>query len=116
MSVLFAAISALSQEQLPEFGFPVANSKQKQPVEVQNVRGIVVDEVGAVIPKADIVLRRKEGEYSVEITRDPADSVGRFRLECTRGKYEVVIHKMGFKVEVVPASVSRKGGPGCKVV
>ena len=114
--VLSAAISALSHEQLPEFGFPVANSKQKPPIEVQSVRGIVVDEVGAVIPKAEIVLRRKEGEHSVEITHDAADSAGRFRLSAPKGKYEVVIHKMGFKDEIVPLSVSRKGGPGFKVV
>ena len=63
----FAAIFARPQEQLPEPGFPIANATQT--TRVRTVRGIVVEEHGAVIPKAEIALQRVRAAAPLELPK-----------------------------------------------
>jgi Carboxypeptidase regulatory-like domain len=104
---------ARSQEQLPELGFPIANATQT--TRVKTVRGIVVEEHGAVIPKAEIALQRVRAGGTVGIAKTETDSEGRFQLSATKGRYQVVVRALGFKDERLPIEISPKGIAGFKV-
>ncbi|HWX92212.1 MAG TPA: carboxypeptidase-like regulatory domain-containing protein [Terriglobales bacterium] len=116
LAMMAATTVASAQEPLPEFGFPVANPKQEKAVEVRRIRGIVVDENGAVIPKAKVVLRKGKPERIVAMAHHQTDSVGRFQFNAPKGRYEAVVDKMGLKQQFVPVAISSKGAPGFKVV
>ncbi len=112
---LFVALTGVSwsQEKLPELGFPIA--KEAQSTKVSGIRGIVVDENGALIPKAELILRRVWRGHTLEIARIETDAEGRFQLIASKGKYEVEVRRWGFKEERIPIEVSHKGAPGFRV-
>ena len=109
----FAAIFARPQEQLPELGFPVANAAQT--TRVRSVKGIVVEEHGAVIPKAEIAVQRVRAGRTVGIAKTETDSEGRFQLSAAKGRYQVVVRALGFKDERLPIEISPKGVAGFNV-
>ncbi len=111
--LLLAAIFAWPQEQLPELGFPIANATLT--TRVRTVRGIAVDEQGAVIQKAEIALQRVRSGRAVGIAKTETDSEGSFQLSATKGRYQVVVRALGFKDERLPVEVSPKGIAGFKV-
>ena len=109
-------ILAWSQETLPELGFPVAKSTKSGAIKVRGIHGIVVDENEAVIPKADVIVRRKAGDHAQEVARDKSDAMGRFRMNVPKGKYDVAISRLGFRQETVSVDVRPDGRLGFKVV
>jgi hypothetical protein len=98
---------------LPELGFPIA--KENQITRVASICGIVVDENGALIPKAEVILRRVKGGHTVEIARVETGPEERFQLSASSNRYEVDVHRLGFKEQRIPIQVSRKGAPGFRV-
>ena len=111
--LLLAAIFAWLQEQLPELGFPIANATQT--TRVRTVRGVVVEEQGALIPKAEIALQRVRAGRTVGIAKTETDSEGRFQLSLAKGRYQVVVRGLGFKDERLPIEITPKGMAGFKV-
>ena len=75
----------------------------------------MVEEHGAVIPKAEIALQRVRVGRTVGIAKTETDSAGRFQLSATKGKYQVVVRALGFKDERLPIEISPKGMVGFKV-
>jgi hypothetical protein len=113
--VLLIALDAAAQVHLPELDFPSANGKHEQPIKVQTVRGIVVDENDAVIPNAKVEIRRVDRDRIDEVAKSATDSVGRFRYDASKGRYQLTIRAKGFREEIVPLEISKKGWPGFKL-
>jgi hypothetical protein len=113
--LLLIALDAAAQVHLPELDFPSANGKHEQPIKVQTIRGIVVDENDAVIPNAQVEIHRVDGNQVVEVTKNATDSVGRFQYDAAKGKYRLTIRAKGFREEIVPLEISKKGWPGFKL-
>ena len=111
--LLIATNFARPQERLPELVFPIANATQT--TRVRTVRGIVVEEQGAVIPKAEIALQRVRAGRTVGIAKTETDSEGRFQLSVAKGRYQVVVRALGFKDERLPIEISPNGMAGFKV-
>jgi len=93
---MLAGLSAMAQVRLPELDFPSANGKHEQPIRVRVIRGIVVDENDAVIRNAEVEIRRVDGDKVVEVTKSATDSLGRFRCDSSKGKYQLAIHASVF--------------------
>jgi Carboxypeptidase regulatory-like domain len=116
LSLLLLGLGATAQVRLPELDFPSANGKHEQPIKVKAIRGIVVDENDAVIPNAQVEIRRVNGDKVVEVAKSATDSVGRFQYDATKGNYQLNIRARGFRQETVPLEISKKGWPGFKVL
>jgi hypothetical protein len=91
---------------LPELGFPIA--KAIQTTRVRAVRGIVVDAQGALIQEVEIALQRVRSGRTVGIAETETDSEGRFQLGVAKGRYQVVVRKLGFKDERLPIEITAK--------
>ena len=113
--LLLIGFSTAAQVRLPELDFPSANEKHERPIRVKTIRGIVVDENNAVIPNAQVRIRRIDGDKVVEVAKSATDSVGRFRHDATEGRYQLNIRMRGFREETVSLEISKTGWPGFKV-
>lgn len=84
-----------------------ANCRPARPQEaVNNMRGLVVDTVGAVIPAADVVVRA--GNEEVGKTR--TDNTGKFLFpEMSPGLYQLRLRSPGFHTTDIEIQVSRDG-------
>ena len=113
--VLIASAVAAAQARPPEMDFPSANGKHEGTIKVQKIRGIVVDENGAVIAKVQIEVRPATGQDTVAVAKGWTDAEGRFQFDVSGGRYGVVFRMRGFKEETLPVLVSRRGAPGFKM-
>jgi len=111
---LFCALAAVGQSRLPELGFPSANEAVNL-IEVQRLHGIVVDANGGVVPKVLILVQQSKRKRTVEVASGTTDDTGRFDFGVVKGSYHVMFRMKGFRQEIVPITVSKKGGPGFKL-
>jgi len=113
--LLLIGLGATAQVRLPELDFPSANGKHERPIKVKSIRGIVLDENDAVIPNAQVEIRRVGGDKVVDVTKSATDSVGRFQYDATKGRYQLTIRARGFREEAVPIEISKNGWPSFRV-
>jgi hypothetical protein len=81
--------------------------EQTSSIRVREFRGIVEDELGAVIPHATQILRKPSDEH--EVARIHSDERGQFSLPLGHGTYIAVFKVPGFKTQVVGLKVSNDG-------
>ena len=83
-------------------------------IELLALRGVVVDPMGAIIPKAiiDVYQNEESKRVIVQLTTDDA---GRFDSKLAPGKYLVIFKACGFDVQKVVVTVGTDGSRGMQV-
>lgn len=73
------------------------------PKRIRDLFGLVVDEQGAVIPDADLIL--EESPSKTVVARAKSDDSGRFSFEAKAGAYNLRIQKRGFLAAEIPVEI-----------
>jgi hypothetical protein len=82
--------------------------------DLQAMRGVVVDPMGAIISQAIIDVYQNE-ESKIVIRHLKTDAAGRFDLDLAPGKYLVIFKACGFDFQKVVVTVGTDGWSGMKV-
>jgi hypothetical protein len=85
-----------------------ALAQQTASVRVREFRGVVQDELGAVIQHAKIRVLRKSSDKE-DLAKIQSDERGQFSLDLRRGTYLAVFQVPGFKMQVVGFKLARDG-------
>src|SRR5260221_8152241 len=80
----------------------------------QAIRGVVLDESGAVVPGAEVVLKGQDG---AAVSSLAADAGGTFSFErVATGRYNVEVRHEGFKPSTARVVVDARARPSLRVV
>jgi hypothetical protein len=85
-----------------------ALAQQTASVRVREFRGVVQDELGAVVQHAKIRVLRKSSDKE-DLAKIQSDERGQFSLDLRRGTYLAVFQVPGFKMQVVGFKVAKDG-------
>ena len=109
-----ATASAFSMELLP-FAFPDTQSAlrtaETMPVteKLQEFKGVVEDQSGAVVPKALIRIIRRGDANNEKSTKIKADESGHFSSPLPDGIYVVLVQAQGFRKEILVFEIASDG-------
>jgi hypothetical protein len=88
----------------------------RSPQAVKELRGVVVDETSAVVPKVRIKLQVPDGREFREIAARETDISGQFSFEdYPSGNYRLVFAAPGFSPATIPVRYSKTGFKGIRL-
>jgi len=93
-------------------------SPARSPEDVKELRGVVIDENLAVVPKVKVLLQIQEGDKFRDVATVDTDSIGRFSFASHRqGKYRLVFSNFkGLCRAQIPISYTSKGLRGMRLI
>jgi len=95
---------------------PCPPSPPRSAVDVKELKGVVVDENLAVIPKVTIKLQVSDGDGIRDIATTETDAVGQFRFGAQPfGKYYLAFKAPNFCPATIPIRYSRTGLKGVRL-
>ena len=115
LSLLLSTSSALMGAQIIGSCPPIP---PRNPRDVKELRGVVVDQDMAVIPKVKVLLQIRDGEKFRDVAAVDTDSTGRFNFESQpRGGYRFVFSgPAGFCPAKVPVRYTSEGLHGMRLI
>jgi hypothetical protein len=92
-------------------------SPARRPQPVRELRGVVVDQNGALVPKVKVRLQVSNSEGFREVAVTESGATGRFSFESQRaGEYRLVFTApMGFCPAEIPVTYSKAGMKGIRL-
>jgi hypothetical protein len=100
----------LARDRIPEWAQQIATAERDPTVlRAREIRGVVLDQSGAVIPGASIDVIRKGGKANESIAGLQSDPSGRFLIPVPDGDYFVLISSPGFAPRALQITVSASG-------
>jgi hypothetical protein len=84
-------------------------------IHLSKFEGIVQDELGAVIPRLNVEVRKKENPDEGPVAEVQSSQIGRFNLNLENGSYVAVFSLRGFRQRVLAFDIGNDGWPGVRV-
>lgn len=88
--------------------------RQTSVIPVTDLRGVVQDESGAVIPRVEIELYRS-GEKPEVLSKARTDDIGNFAINASGGSYVMKFSMPGFMNAYIPVEIKQGGWAGMKL-
>jgi len=117
---LFLLLFLLSASGLPSSGQrigPCLPSPPRSPQNIMELRGVVVDENSAVIPRVKVRLQVPNGKDFRDVAATETDPIGQFSFETQpSGNYRLVFAGLsGFCRATIPVRYSKAGFKGIRL-
>jgi len=88
----------------------------RRPQDIKELRGVVVDENLALVPKVKVILQTSNGKDFRDIGATETDPNGRFGFEAQPfGNYRIVFAATGFSPSTIPVRYSKTGFKGIRL-
>lgn len=95
---------------------PCPPSSARVPENIRELRGVVVDENLAVVPKVKVTLQVPDGGGFREIGKTETGPAGQFSFEAQPfGKYRLAFKQLGFCAVIIPVKYSKAGFKGMRL-